>query len=376
MKLHVVAPFLVAGFIAIGCGGDGKGKTTGAAGASGTAGMGASGNAGTGASAGSGGTEAGGGATGEAGAVGTAGTGAVGGGGAGGTPVTTGTAGAGSGPMFVASGNNRRTIVSTDGKTWVNDQEMPAGTGDNVATAVAIGHGAITVGSHPGVWRSTDGATWTKLGAPLPQAFPGLGGGAGGFGNGTLLLVTNETTYTSTDGSTWVEHDKTGNGIHWNGLAYGGGHFVVGGDSNAMGGMRKTSEDGAVWHDYATGVPTVSAVAYGAGVFVIVGQETSTSPDGVTWTKAATKSPSNTVTFGAGKFVACDNGGCATSTDGSHWGATMGKGAVAVTFGLGLFVADQGGTTIATSTDGTTWTTAYTKANAGFLQRVTFGYLD
>ena len=341
-------------------------KPGGSAGASG----------GAGASAGSGGATAGAGVAGspEAGASGNAG--AVGGAGAGGAVATTGAAGAGTGPIFVASGNNRRTIVSTDGKTWVNDQEMPAGSGDNVATAVAIGHGAITVGSHPGVWRSTDGATWTKLGAPLPQAFPGLGGGAAGFGNGTLVLVANETTYTSTDGSTWVEHDKTGSGIHWNGFAFGGGHFVVAGDSNAMGGMRKTSEDGAVWHDYAIGVPTVSSVAYGAGVFVVVGQETSTSPDGVTWTKAATKSPNNTVTFGAGKFVACDNGGCATSTDGSHWSATMGKGALAVTFGLGLFVADQGGTTIATSTDGTTWTMAYTKANAGFLQRVTFGYLD
>jgi hypothetical protein len=361
MKIRVVASFLVVGILAIGCGG-GNGKPGGSAGAGGAAG--------TGASAGDGGTTAGGGAGGAqagAGAGGGAGAGAAG---------ETGAGGALTGPVFVVSGNNRRTIVSTDGKTWLHDQEMAAMAGDNVATAVAIGHGAITVGSHQGVWRSTDGATWTMLGAPLPQMFPGLGGGAGGFGNGTLVLVGSDFTFTSTDGMTWLKHEMTGAGIHWDGLAFGGGHFVTAGDSNAMGGVRKVSEDGATWHDYAIGVPAVASVAYGAGVFVVVGKETDTSPDGVTWTKAATAAPTFTVAFGAGTFVACDNGGCATSTDGSHWSAPTGKGASAIAFGLGLFVGAQGGATIATSPDGTTWTTVYTKANAGYIQRITFGTLD
>lgn len=109
--------------------------------------------------------------------------------------------------------------------------------------------------------------------------------------------------------------------------------------------------------------------AFGAGVFVLVGQTSNvalTSPDGVNWTARTlpTSSGWTDVIFAGGQFVAISNStAAATSPDGITWTArTNGGGALAwvqVAYGNGTYVAVQASGSsagIATSPDGITWT--------------------
>lgn len=113
-------------------------------------------------------------------------------------------------------------------------------------------------------------------------------------------------------------------------------------------------------------------VAYGAGVYVMVGNGNSLgqiaySSDGITWTRATSGVPSTNValyavTYANSRFVVVGNGVCYTSTDGIAWTSrTIAAGAYQyITYHNSLFITSNGGgstsTNVMTSPDGITWT--------------------
>lgn len=142
------------------------------------------------------------------------------------------------------------------------------------------------------------------------------------------------------------------------------------------------------WTQVATafGLATVYGLAYGAGLWVAVGEsgKVYTSPDRVTWT-------SRTSTFGAndvrGIFYNSSNlfvivgfaGNLATSPDGITWTSrTSSFGADniwGVTYGNGLWVATGSTQKVATSPDGITWTQRTSGFSAAIVQCAAYGAL-
>ncbi len=285
-------------------------------------------------------------------------------------------------PTFVAAGYDLRRLVSTDGSTWKDDQSDPPDPLDNIGDGIAFGRGIVAVVAHSGLVTSHDGATWTKVGAPLPQAWPGLGGGQILFTGEAFLAIAGADSYDSPDGVTWTKHTSSAGATHWKGLAQGNGHFVAVGDSNAAGGDRKVSEDGVAWHDYVEGGPALRALAFGAGVFVAVGAQghVETSSDGVTWEDHSdpTYGDVENLVFADGSFLFCAYPKCFTSPDGKSF---TGHDAVSppngpITHGLGLYVSVVWESNILTSPDGLTWTRVFQGASGTpALASVGFGLL-
>jgi len=125
---------------------------------------------------------------------------------------------------------------------------------------------------------------------------------------------------------------------------------------------------------------SLSGAAYGAGLYVVVGDGGTivTSPDGVTWTKrtSTTTNSLRSITFGGGRFVAVGAVGTVlSSADGITWkkeASTTTAFLSGVGHGAGRFVAVGGFGAGITSTDGITWSAVDTTAGSKFLQGVTF----
>ncbi len=266
-------------------------------------------------------------------------------------------------PTFVVAGYDLRRAISTDGTNWqhdISDPPDPNGL-DNIGDGIAFGRGLVAVVAHSGLVTSHDGTTWNKVGAPLPQQWPGLGGGKIVFTGDAFLAVAGSDSYASTDGVTWTKSSSAAGATHWNGLAHGGGHFVSVGDSNSAGGDRKASEDGVTWHDYVEGGTAYRALAYGHGVFVAVGDQglIKTTTDGVTWQDHSNPSLGDigNLAFGNSTFLFCAGSKCQTSDDGATWiphdATSPPNGPMA--FGKGLFFSITWESNIWTSSNGFAW---------------------
>lgn len=283
-------------------------------------------------------------------------------------------------PMFITAGYEDRRLSSLDGTTWSNDTSDPPDPGglDNIGTGIAFGKGLVLVSSHTGVVTSPDGITWTKLPAPLPQKWPGLGGSAAIFAGGQFVIVAGDRSYTSGDGVTFKETMSAAGATHWSGLAHGNGKLIAVGDSNAAGGDRKVSEDGETWHDYVAGGPSYHGVAFGNGVFVLVGEQglCLTTTDGSTIEDHTDASLGfDNLAFGNGVFLSCGNAACQTSPDGKTWTKKDGYGPGGrLAFGAGVFVGVSWKSNISTSADGFTWKNVFSGADpTPALATVAFG---
>lgn len=100
---------------------------------------------------------------------------------------------------------------------------------------------------------------------------------------------------------------------------YGAGLFV-----RASGATPYTSPDGVTWTQRTAGATTWSSIAYGNGIFVMVGGTSSsyTSLDGINWTARTLPSITgwSTVIFSSGLFIAIGSGNVgASSSDGITW---------------------------------------------------------
>lgn len=195
------------------------------------------------------------------------------------------------------------------------------------------------------------------------------------YGNGVWVAVHQTTTSykTSTDGLTWTA--RTGTTAASNGVfpvAYGAGVFVSVGN-----GVASSSPDGITWTTRASFPATLRAanVAWNGSVFVCVGSTSAgaattvaaTSPDGITWTSRTIPSGIYTyLAYGAGLWVALSGvsgtyGTYATSPDGITWTARTNPNNFTdggVAFGNGFFVLIMSNSTFySTSVDGINWTT-------------------
>jgi hypothetical protein len=282
--------------------------------------------------------------------------------------------------MYIATGYQNRRIVSLDGTTWINDITDPPNSLDDIGTGLAIGMGMVVVAGHTGIYTTKDSKNWTKLPPPVPQVWPGLGGAAATYGAGKFVIVASNDSWTSTDGVTFTDNVPDGTSIaatHWNGMAFGNGHYFAVGDSNGPG-NRKVSEDGVSWHDYVQDATPWSDVAFGAGVFVAVGASGRRvwTTDGVTIndTTDATLGDVNGVGFGDGMFVLSAANFTAMSTDGKTWKQSSSYPASQMNFGGGLFLTTTWMSNILTSSDGQNWKTVFSgDSGSAALVRVAWG---
>lgn len=253
---------------------------------------------------------------------------------------------------FVAiSSGSAIAATSADGITWMQ-RAMPISAG---WVSIAYGNGifvALTSNSNIGA-TSTDGITWTQRTLPISAAFYALA-----FGNGVFVAVqynTTGTSFTSTDGVTWTAGGVTP--PNTNLIAYGAGLFVVLG---ASGGTARTSPDGITWTVQTYPMNAVPRrIIFGNGLFVAVanGTQVATSQDGINWQLASLPvTGAWNVVYGNNSYLALGGTSALTSNDGFYWIPRVQNLAVGpFDYGNGLFAGLVANTAIAATTpDGIT----------------------
>ncbi|NUO48602.1 MAG: hypothetical protein HOV80_07070 [Polyangiaceae bacterium] len=299
---------------------------------------------------------------------------AEGGGGGGGAPPT-GTA------VLVAVGYGGRRTSSLDGVTWENDVivDPNGGDDDNLFRGVGFGNdtfvavGGAAVGQ---IATSTDGATWTFQ-APVSSWLGDVAYQNGVFvtagGNGLRLR--------STDGGvTWTD-DAGYYAGHFRGIAAGNGVFVAAGHTYGGGdvGLISTTTDGVTWTPEQTGGGTFGSIAFGAGVFVAVGNDRcSVSSDGASWSDCSiAASDFGRVVYGAGVFAMRAGDGIYTSADGATWAplASQSPPQGLLGQGVGMWIGGNWPDDLFASADLASWDNVFGGTGPAFVD-VQVGYVQ
>jgi len=212
------------------------------------------------------------------------------------------------------------------------------------------------------IFTTIDGIVWTQRTSPFPYTYINDRGVA--YGNGICIIMSQTGYTTSTDGITWSSIQPYPipypmyHSFYY--IIYAAGLFVT------VGHDILTSPDGVNWTQQTNPGGTWTCVTYGNGLFVATGAGIMTSPDGANWTIQSAPHNGYTIAYGNGIFVALD-ANLMTSTDGINWTSQTpptGVGYVwlSVTYGDGIFVAVQNGgyEAVITSTNGIDWTPNYT----------------
>jgi hypothetical protein len=144
------------------------------------------------------------------------------------------------GPGLVAIGDDRSGPVvwtSVDGATWARVPDDPAVFGDDgylsVSGVTAGGPGLVAVGmdwsggtANAAIWTSVNGIVWER--APHDEDLLGHAGNPAAFSVavvGTRVVAVGVVRYSDTDGAIWTSED----GIVWEGVPYDQGALVEGG---------------------------------------------------------------------------------------------------------------------------------------------------
>ena len=264
----------------------------------------------------------------------------------------------------------------SNGNTLSSQYESTNGFKTSV-TFVIVGDSGLILSS------SDNGATWDNMTSGVSTNLASVAYGGGTFvvgGNSGVIL-------TSTNASTWISETSGGNswsavsdGVSDNlsGTAYGNDLHVI---SGVSGTILTSSDNGSSWTSQTSGTSEVIwDVTYYNNIFVSVSDNglIYTSGDGTTWTPrtSGTSSPLRGVTYGNSTFVAVGNAGkIYTSPDGTTWTSSTSGTSNAfqqVVYGNSTFVAVGSSGTIYTSGDGTTWTSR-TSGSSNALQQVAYG---
>jgi len=264
----------------------------------------------------------------------------------------------------------------SNGNTLSSQYESTNGFKTSV-TFVIVGDSGLILSS------SDNGATWDNMTSGVSTNLASVAYGGGTFvvgGNSGVIL-------TSTNASTWISETSGGNswsavsdGVSDNlsGTAYGNDLHVI---SGVSGTILTSSDNGSSWTSQTSGTSEIIwDVTYYNNIFVSVSDNglIYTSGDGTTWTSrtSGTSSPLRGVTYGNSTFVAVGNAGkIYTSPDGTTWTSRTSGTSNAfqqVVYGNSTFVAVGSSGTIYTSGDGTTWTSR-TSGSSNALQQVAYG---
>lgn len=281
--------------------------------------------------------------------------------------------------LLVAVGAGGSILTSHDGTQWTQRYH------DNVETlySVAFGNGYWVAVGDQYILTSPDGLNWKR--APLEEPKGEFSSVA--YGNGRFLAIGGDYLYQSEDGQTWTrrmveEHNNPFS------VAFLNGEFWI------MGPLDKASSrhlpsiiagsDGVTWRPVTLRTqkeahlePTPVSMAYGNGVYVVVGDRAiSSSANGADWTPRhfSFYYSWSDVTYADGRFVAVGTGykgtvrAVALSDNGVDWqihhvaDLPRDAGSIgSVIYANGRIYA-TGGSDVLTSTDGLTWTgmTSYT----------------
>ena len=259
--------------------------------------------------------------------------------------------------MFIAVPSDSQYLAySADGTTWTESQTLWNGNGCNL---IAYGRGIFCGIMSNGVFiYSNDGITWSNTTAPTSSSnWTSLT-----YGNGIFIATEYALGYIaySSDGINW--NYTTGSQKNLNSVAYGNGMFVIIG----MNSCPMYSTDGITWNESTITNRQWMSVAYGNGRFVAVrynGSNVAYSDDGITWTENTLPASDywKAICYGNGVYVviAKNSDNAAYSTDGVTWTATklpVSSGWCSVTYGNSMFIAVGGdNNNVAYSTDGITW---------------------
>jgi len=239
--------------------------------------------------------------------------------------------------------------------------------GGNTSAMIAYsGFLYISTGGNYGIADSPDGITWTARGVPVTgtpaQTFVRWSDVDYNFltgGQGSLVAI-------SSDGVTWTGSTVTSfAGQTVNDAAYGAGVWVVVGNNNNI----ATSPDGTTWTGRTSAISgNILSIAFSDTLdLFVIGTSTglmATSPDGITWTARTSTHGTDdihSIAWGNDKFVAVgDKYKISTSVDGITWvdtGQTPVLGVLRdVSFGNGTFVcANASSDNFLVSTDGVAW---------------------
>jgi len=248
--------------------------------------------------------------------------------------------------------------------------ERTSSYGASSISGAAYGAGAyVTCGAANKVASSPDGVTWTQRTSGL--ATGSLNAAIYADGRFVVAGAGGGCAY-SANGTSWTVGGAIG-GMATSGLAYGAGLYVAVGNV----GQLYTSPTAVTWTSRTSSFSgsDISSVAYGAGVFVATGVsgKIATSPDGITWTQRTSPFLGTEtvvrVLFDGGKFVALGQASgsiskIATSPDGITWTLVAslshpGSNGAGLAFDGQLYVLIAG-TYIYVSDDGANWTPAPT----------------
>jgi len=262
---------------------------------------------------------------------------------------------------YVVGGNGGYLATSTDAITWASGT---SGTTSSINTLV-FGNNLFVYAGNGGVLRtSTDAITWDSRTSGTTSAIYCSTYGAlyvyGGAG-GVLR--------TSTDAITW-DSRTSGTTSSILCMTY-GTVYVYGG----AGGVLRTSTDGITW-DARTSVTTttISCASYGNSLYLIGGAAgyLASSTDGTTWTtrNISTAATIAGIVFSGSTFYVADGSGrIFTSTNCVNWSFNSSSGTVgsnsitSISYGSGVYLYTSRGSGqsdvpnyVATSTDLITWT--------------------
>ncbi len=262
-------------------------------------------------------------------------------------------------------------MSSPDALVWTNDivVDPNGGDDDNLFRGVGYANGQFVAvgGSAKGQIATTlngkdwtfrePGTSWLADVVSLPAGLVTAGG------NGLRERSLDA-------GATWADPAPYYAG-HFRGIAAGNGIAVAAGHTYGGAGMTSTSTDGKTWTPEATSGTAYSAVAFGQGTFVAVGDaRCSTSTDGLTWSDCVGVSGSGLdgIVFVNGAFVVGNASGYFTSTDGTTFQHQAAEHHSVAAFGGGLYVALDWPDRILTSPDLTTWTVRQENTGPAFVQ--------
>ncbi len=252
---------------------------------------------------------------------------------------------------------------------WSVAQNIPSG----MWVSVAYG-GGIYVAVSPGgeVIVSRDGSIWEESFVPegMKKTWRAVAYGAGVF-----VVVgshRDDTLIVSADGVSWTSFSTNSGEILFETVFYANGRFVASGGTVSSP-LILTSVDGKNWVEtLSEGNWRPFAFAYGNGKFVALSRNSNNygvyvSSDAYTWTQRSIPQNQGSsvdgwvdIAFGNGRFVVIARYGSprvVVSVDGQQWQAisdTALFGADVIAFGLGMFVASNGGS-VYTSPDGVVW---------------------